>query len=176
MVSVICSNALSKSLLEEGITETGKLLDRTRELVIERFAKSGEQVKDGMDISLCKLTGNRLEWSGANNPIWIISKNELIELKPDKQPIGNYAEPKPFTTHTRVLEKEDSLYIFTDGFADQFGGPKGKKFMYKPFKELLVSIQDKSMDEQKLILEKQFEDWKGSNEQIDDVCIIGIRL
>jgi tetratricopeptide (TPR) repeat protein len=75
MVSVICSNALSKALLEEGITETGKLLDRTRELVIERFAKSGEQVKDGMDISLCKLTGNTLEWSGANNPLWVVRKN-----------------------------------------------------------------------------------------------------
>jgi serine phosphatase RsbU (regulator of sigma subunit) len=181
MVSVICSNALSKALLEEGITETGKLLDRTRELVIERFAKSGEKVKDGMDISLCKLHGNTLEWSGANNPLWIVSKNsegeyDLTEVKADKQPIGNYAEPKPFTSHTFELSKGDSIYIFTDGFADQFGGPKGKKFMYKPFKELLLSIQDKKMDEQKVILENQFNDWKGSHEQIDDVCIIGVRL
>jgi tetratricopeptide (TPR) repeat protein len=181
MVSVICSNALSKALLEEGITETGKLLDRTRELVIERFAKSGDQVKDGMDISLCKLTGNILEWSGANNPLWVVSKNteggnELREFKPDKQPIGNYAEPKPFTTHTIQLAQGDSIYIFTDGYADQFGGPKGKKFMYKPFKELLLSIQNLSMDEQKNKLEKQFNDWKGPNEQIDDVCIIGVKL
>jgi tetratricopeptide (TPR) repeat protein len=181
LVSVICSNALSKALLEEGITETGKLLDRTRELVIERFAKSGEQVKDGMDISLCKLTGNTLEWSGANNPLWVIRKNtegeyELQEFKPDKQPIGNYSEPKPFTTQAIQLAQGDSIYIFTDGYADQFGGPKGKKFMYKPFKELLLSFQNKSMDEQKNILEKQFEDWRGTNEQIDDVCIIGVRL
>jgi serine phosphatase RsbU (regulator of sigma subunit)/Flp pilus assembly protein TadD len=181
MVSVICSNALSKALLEEGITETGKLLDRTRELVIERFAKSGEQVKDGMDISLCKLTGNTLEWSGANNPLWVVRKNtegeyELQEFKPDKQPIGNYAEPKPFSSHSIELNQGDSIYIFTDGYADQFGGPKGKKFMYKPFKELLLSIQNLSMDEQKNRLEKQFNDWKGTNEQIDDVCIIGVRV
>lgn len=181
MVSVICSNALSKALLEEGITETGKLLDRTRELVIERFAKSGEQVKDGMDISLCKLTGYTLEWSGANNPLWLVKKNEmgeneLQEIKPDKQPIGNYAEPKPFSSHKIELNQGDTIYIFTDGFSDQFGGPKGKKFMYKPFKELLLSIQNLSMDEQKIILEKQFIDWKGSNEQIDDVCIIGVRI
>jgi len=181
MVSVICSNALSKALLEEGITETGKLLDRTRELVIDRFAKSGEQVKDGMDISLCKLTGNLLEWSGANNPLWIIKNNmegdaELIEIKGDKQPVGNYADPKPFITHSIELAEGDAIYIFTDGFADQFGGPKGKKFMYKPFKELLLSIQNKTMDEQKNILEQHFEDWKGGHEQIDDVCIIGVRV
>jgi tetratricopeptide (TPR) repeat protein len=181
MVSVICSNALSKALLEEGITETGKLLDRTRELVIDRFAKSGEQVKDGMDISLCKLTGNLLEWSGANNPLWIIKNNmdgdsELIEIKGDKQPVGNYADPKPFTTHSIELSEGDTIYIFTDGFADQFGGPKGKKFMYKPFKELLLSIQNKTMNEQKTILEQHFEEWKGGHEQIDDVCIIGVRI
>ncbi len=192
MVSVICSNALSKALLEEGITDPGKLLDRTRDLVIERFAKSGEQVKDGMDISLCKLTGNQLEWSGANNPIWIVRKiaadrgeetssvhnetHELIELKPDKQPIGNYAEPKPFTTHAVALSKGDTLYIFTDGFADQFGGPKGKKFMYKPFKELVLSMQAKTMDEQRSMLSQTFDEWKGAHEQIDDVCIIGVRL
>jgi tetratricopeptide (TPR) repeat protein len=181
MVSVVCSNALSKGLLEEGISDTGQLLDRTRELVIERFAKSGEHVKDGMDISLCKLQGNVLSWSGANNPLWIIRKSsnesaELLEIKPDKQPIGNYAEPKPFTTHHFELNPGDALYIFTDGFADQFGGPKGKKYMYKPFKELLINIHDKSMDEQKLILEKHFEDWKGGHEQVDDVCIIGVRI
>jgi serine phosphatase RsbU (regulator of sigma subunit)/Tfp pilus assembly protein PilF len=181
MVSVICSNALSKGLLEEGITETGKLLDRTRELVIERFAKSGEQVKDGMDISLCKLTDNLLEWSGANNPLWIIKNNiegdaEFIEIKGDKQPVGNYADPKPFATHSVKLTEGDTIYIFTDGYADQFGGPKGKKFMYKPFKELLLSIQNKTMDEQKIVLEHHFEEWRGGHEQIDDVCIIGVRI
>jgi serine phosphatase RsbU (regulator of sigma subunit) len=178
MVSVVCSNALSKALLEEGITETGKLLDRTRELVIERFAKSDEEVKDGMDISLCKLSSRTLEWSGANNPLWLIKKDavEIEEVKPDKQPIGNYAEPKPFTTHTIQLSEGDVLYIFTDGFADQFGGPKGKKFMYKPFKELLLTLQHQSMDEQKEIINQRFDEWRGAHEQVDDVCIIGVRV
>ena len=101
---------------------------------------------------------------------------ELIEIKPNKQPIGKTDNPLSFTTHEIQLQKGDTIYIFTDGFADQFGGPKGKKLMYKPFKELLLSIQDKSMDEQKALLEKYFEKWKGSLEQVDDVCVIGVRV
>ena len=199
MVSVVCSNALTKAVIEEKITEPGKILDRTRELVIERFAKSSEEVKDGMDISLCAIDFKTmtLQWAGANNPLWIVrnvelemlndeSKNEyskfntqnlkLIEIKPDKQPIGKVENPQPFTTHTIELQKGDSIYLFTDGFADQFGGPKGKKFKYKPFKELLLSIQDKSMDEQKQIIEQTFINWKGDLEQVDDVCVIGVKV
>tara|TARA_Y100000589_G_scaffold155323_1_gene147872 strand:+ start:102 stop:608 length:507 start_codon:yes stop_codon:yes gene_type:complete len=168
-------------------------------LVIERFVKSSEEVKDGMDISLCAIDFKTmtLQWAGANNPLWIVrnvelemlndeSKNEyskfntqnlkLIEIKPDKQPIGKVENPQPFTTHTIELQKGDSIYLFTDGFADQFGGPKGKKFKYKPFKELLLSIQDKSMDEQKQIIEQTFINWKGDLEQVDDVCVIGVKV
>ena len=183
MVSVVCSNALTKAVIEEKITEPGKILDRTRELVIERFAKSSEEVKDGMDISLCAIDFNKmtLQWAGANNPLWIVRKNEhqvaeLVEAKPDKQPIGKVENPQPFTTHTIELQKGDTIYIFTDGFADQFGGEKGKKFKYKSFKELLLSIQDKSMDEQKQIIEQTFINWKGELEQVDDVCVIGVRM
>ena len=152
-----------------------------------------------MDISLCAIDFKTmtLQWAGANNPLWIVrnvelemlndeSKNEyskfntqnlkLIEIKPDKQPIGKVENPQPFTTHTIELQKGDSIYLFTDGFADQFGGPKGKKFKYKPFKELLLSIQDKSMDEQKQIIEQTFINWKGELEQVDDVCVIGVRM
>ncbi|GAB4251695.1 MAG: hypothetical protein Kow0079_05830 [Vicingaceae bacterium] len=199
MVSVVCSNALTKTVVEEKITEPGKILDRTRELVIERFAKSSEDVKDGMDISLCAIDFKNmaLQWAGANNPLWIVrnvelemlndeSKNEyskfntqnlkLIEVKPDKQPIGKVENPQPFTTHTIKLQKGDTIYIFTDGFADQFGGPKGKKFKYKQFKELLLSIKDKSMDEQKEKIEDAFIKWKRDVDQVDDVCVIGVRI
>lgn len=184
MVSVICANALSKALLEERIMDPGKLLDRTRELVIERFAKSGEDVKDGMDISLCCLlpspAGERprvkLQWAGANNPLWIVRKKELLEFRPDKQPIGKYAEEKPFTTNSIDLQTDDSLYIFTDGYADQFGGEQGKKFKYAKLKELLLTIQHEKMDRQKEILNETFETWRGNLEQVDDVCIIGIRI
>ncbi len=176
MVSVICSNALSKALLKEGYLETGKLLDRTRELVIEKLGKSGEDVKDGMDISLIRLSKNFIQWSGANNPLWIIRNEKLIEYKADKQPIGKYLDQKPFVTHNLEIFENDKIYFFTDGFSDQFGGPKGKKFMHKNFKDLLMKLQNKSMAEQKELLNVAFENWRGSMEQVDDICIIGIRL
>jgi serine phosphatase RsbU (regulator of sigma subunit) len=191
LVSIICSSALSTALIEEKITNTGKLLDKTRELVIEKLTKSGEDVNDGMDISLCSLTKDEdkntynLEWSGANNPLWII-RNEpdpkgefdlnFIEFKPNKQPIGKYTNATDFDTHKVPLQKGDTIYIFTDGYADQFGGEKGKKFMYKPFKKLLVSINNLPMDEQKEVLLSQFESWKKDLEQVDDVCIIGVKV
>ena len=180
MVSVICNNGLNRSVREYGITDPGKILDKTREIVIQEFEKSEDEVKDGMDISICVVDGQKLLWAGANNPLWILrptkDKFEFIELKPDKQPIGKYAKENPFTTHEIDLKKRDTIYMFTDGFADQFGGKKAKKFMYKPFKELLLSIQDKTMDEQKVMLEQHFEAWKGSLEQVDDVCIIGVKI
>lgn len=191
LVSVVCSNALTKALLEEEISESGKILDRARELVIEKFSKSGSDVKDGMDISLCRLDikNLKLQWSGANNPLWIVrnAKNnfangspevlvELLETKPDKQPIGKYAEAKPFTTHNLDLDSGDCIYIFTDGYSDQFGGNDGKKFKAASLKKLLLSLQDRSMDEQKTIIHQTFENWRGSLEQIDDVCIIGVKI
>src|SRR5690606_21355148 len=140
------------------------LLDRTRELVVERFAKSGEEVKDGMDISLCALEMKtlKLQWSGANNPLWIINNGELKKFKPDKQPIGVFSENKPFETHNIQPEKEDIIYIFSDGYADQFRGSKGKTFMAKKLGEKILSIHQKTMDEQKYIPQKTFEDWKGN--------------
>ena len=100
----------------------------------------------------------------------------LIEIKPDKQPIGNYADAKPFTNHEMDLEKGDVLYTFSDGYPDQFGGPKGKKFMYKQFRNLLLEIHQKPMDDQYKLLHNTFEEWRGDLEQIDDVCIIGVRI
>lgn len=180
MVSVVCSTALTKALLEEKIRDTGALLDRTRELVINQLAKSGEEVKDGMDISLCALNTqtNRIQWSGANNPLWILRKGaqEIDEKKPDKQPIGIHSNPKPFTSYEFQLNLGDTVYVFTDGYQDQFGGYKGKKFKAAQLKQLLLANQSVSIEKQGEILIEAFENWKGDLEQIDDVCVIGVRI
>jgi serine phosphatase RsbU (regulator of sigma subunit) len=178
MVSVVCSNALNRGVKELGISDPGKLLDTARELVVERFALSESEVKDGMDISLCALNTktNTLKYAGANNPLWIVRNGEVLETKANKQPIGKTDNPEPFNTHTIQLQKEDSLYLFTDGFADQFGGERGKKYKYRPFKQLLIEIQDKSLEEQRDTINTEFETWKGDLEQVDDVCIIGVKI
>ncbi len=176
MVSVVCNNGLNRSVREHGLIDPAEILNKTREIVIEEFEKSDEEVKDGMDIALCSLSGNQLQYAGANNPLWIVRNGEIIETKADKQPIGKYAEQNPFTTHTFELQPNDSMYIFTDGFHDQFGGDKGKKFKASKMKELILSIQEKNMDEQKNIVNSSFEKWKGDLEQVDDVCIIGVRI
>jgi len=180
MVSVVCSTALNSAVKEFHITEPGKVLDKTRELLIETFEKSESEVNDGMDVSLASLTpsegGIKLQWAGANNPLWYVQDNVMKEINPDKQPIGNYEITKPFTTHTIKLKKGDTLYLFTDGYADQFGGPKGKKFKYKQLQEKILAVSHQSMSEQKQILEATLAEWKGSLEQVDDVLIIGIRV
>jgi len=187
MVSVICSNALNRAVKEFNIIETGKILDKARELVIETFEKSDADVKDGMDISLLCIDAKnkKISWSGANNPLWYIRSSvsssgvdckELIEIKADKQPIGKTDLPKPFTSHQIDYVKGTSFYLFTDGFADQFGGPKGKKFKYKQLSDLIFKKQDQSMAEQEKILENAFMGWKGDLEQVDDICIIGVRI
>lgn len=176
MVSVVCNNGLNQSVREHGLAEPGKILDKTREIVIAEFEKSEEEVKDGMDISLCALNGHTLQWAGANNPIWIVRDGELMGTKPDKQAIGKIDNPTPFTTHEFTLEQGDSIYIFTDGFQDQFGGEKGKKFKPANFKKLLLSIQSEPMKKQLEIIDAAFEEWKGNLEQVDDVCVIGVRI
>ena len=177
MVSVICNNGLNRSVREHGLTDPGEILNKTREIVIQEFEKSDEEVKDGMDISLCALDGKILKWAGANNPIWIVknNSNEIFEIKANKQPIGKYAENNSFTTHTIELESGDSIYIFTDGFQDQFGGEQGKKFKASKFKELILSIQKKTMSLQRIAINEAFENWQGNLEQVDDVCVIGMK-
>ena len=195
MVSVVCSNALNRAVREFVLTEPAKILDKTLEIVIERFAKSEEEVKDGMDIALCALNlkTKELQYAGANNPLWVIGKpggnleNQLgipamveeelalYEVKATKQPIGKYVDPKPFENHSVQLEKGDTFYIFSDGYPDQFGGDKGKKLKAKAFKQLLLSMQHQGMDAQRILLDDFFEVWRGDHEQIDDVCVIGVR-
>lgn len=199
MVSVVCNNGLNRSVREYGLTDPGKILDKTREIVISEFEKSEEEVKDGMDIALCLLEGTTLKYAGAHNPLWVIRKDSteveeikaefsaetkverhgdylFIEVKADKQPIGKYDEPTPYTTHTIELNEGDSFYIFSDGYADQFGGENGKKFKAANFKKLLQSIQSEPMELQKELIDGAFENWKGELEQLDDVCVIGVRV
>jgi len=178
LVSVICSNALNRTVKEFHITEPGKILDKVRELVLETFEKSESNVQDGMDISLCCLNTktNEMQWSGAYNSLWYIQNGEMKELPADKQPIGKVDKPQAFNTYNLNLQKGDTLYLFTDGYADQFGGPKGKKFKYKPMEELLFANATKPMEEQKNILENTLNEWKGTLEQVDDILMIGIRI
>ena len=187
LVSVVCCNALNRTVNEFKLSDPGKILDKTRELVLESFSKNGADIKDGMDISLICINGNSVKWAGANNPFWyIVSSFEgsdrrsgdvaIKEIKANKQPIGKIDNPEPFTTHTIELQKGDSLYLFTDGFADQFGGPKGKKFKYKQLEELLISTNPLSVNSQHEALKNALKNWMGNLEQVDDICVIGIRL
>jgi serine phosphatase RsbU (regulator of sigma subunit) len=178
MVSVVCHNAMNRSVKEFMLVKPSDILDKTREIVMETFEKSDEDVNDGMDIALCSINteSNKLNFAGANNGLYLIRDNEVTQIKPDKQPIGNYKDSKPFTNHEMDLQKGDVIYAFSDGYPDQFGGPKGKKFMYKPFRNLLLEIHQKPMSEQHNILLEAFEDWRGELEQIDDVCVIGVRI
>jgi ligand-binding sensor domain-containing protein/serine phosphatase RsbU (regulator of sigma subunit) len=179
MVSVVCYNALNRSVREYGLTKPGEILDRTREIILSELSKHDENVKDGMDISLIVIEkkSRKLEWAGANNPLWIISaySKELVEIKADKQPIGLHIRSTPFKTHQVNLEKGDTLILLTDGFADQFGMETGKKFKSANLKRLL-SEHASSMSELENSMSATFENWKGEEEQVDDVCIIALRI
>ncbi len=178
IVSVVCSNALNRSVKEYHLTTPSSILDKTRELVLETFSKSGEDVKDGMDISLLVFDFNNktVQWSGANNALWYIHEGTFHELKADKQPIGKSETAKPFTNHLIPFQTNTSFYLFTDGFPDQFGGPDGKKFKYSRFAELLKESSRLSMGVQAKHLSESFHRWKNTQEQTDDVCVIGIRI
>jgi two-component system, sensor histidine kinase LadS len=142
--------------------------------------KTENTIRDGMDMSICAVdySSNQIQFAGANNPIYLIRNKELIEYKADKQPIGAYIDERvtPFTNHTIATQKGDCLYLFTDGYADQFGGPKGKKFKNQQFKELLIEVSALPMETQKQTLKNKINDWKGSLEQVDDILVIGIRI
>jgi serine phosphatase RsbU (regulator of sigma subunit) len=180
MVSVVCNNALNRSLNEFGEREPGKIFDRTRELILENFSKSDEEVKDGMDASLCclNLEKSELLWAGANNPLWIYRNGAKIieEIKPDKQPIGSAHKPSAFTTHKIEIYPNDVLYLFTDGFTDQFGGSKNKKLTKRIFREILTQIAELPMEEQRSRLLDFHLQYRGKNEQVDDICIIGVKV
>ncbi|UCG28538.1 MAG: SpoIIE family protein phosphatase, partial [Bacteroidales bacterium] len=157
------------------------ILNELRAHVIKSLRQTGKEgeSKDGMDIALCIIdTENmELEFSGANNPLLLVRNEELQVFKGDKMPIGIHHRAKePFNLHTINLQEGDILYTHSDGYVDQFGGPEGKKFMSKKFKELLVEIHKKDMQEQKSILENTLMDWMKNTEQVDDVLVMGVRI
>jgi serine phosphatase RsbU (regulator of sigma subunit) len=207
MVSVVGYNNLNRCINEFKLLKPSDILNRLNLLVEESFEMGGKskgEINDGMDIALCSINyieqkdptspKVRLQYSGANNPLWIIRKDQcrviasenvntfsfngycLIEVIPNKQPIGRFRDRLPFNNHEFELFENDQIYIFSDGYADQFGGPKGKKFKQKQLKELLMSIQHLDMDEQKERLYHRFNEWRGNEEQVDDICVIGIRI
>jgi serine phosphatase RsbU (regulator of sigma subunit)/predicted negative regulator of RcsB-dependent stress response len=145
-----------------------------------RSANGSENIQDGMDIAFClvDLNKNILKYAGANNPCWIVRNKQILQLKPLKQAItaSNEYEKKKFVDQEIELQKGDSIYLFTDGYADQFGGPDGKKFKYKTLGDLLISINDQPLEKQKQLLEEHFLQWKGDLEQVDDVLVMGIKI
>ncbi len=178
MVSVIGHNGLNRSIKELEIQQPSKVLDNLTEYVEETLYNEEKGMKDGMDICYCKFDqgSNTIQFSGANNPLYVISDGALTIYPPDKQPIGIFESREQFTQKEIQVKKGDCLYLFSDGYADQFGGPKGKKFKYKQFQELLISIAKLPMANQREALSEAFHTWKGDLEQLDDVCILGIRV
>ena len=184
-MSMINTSLLNESVNEKRILQPNEILNEVRRGIIRSLKQkgtSGEQ-KDGMDAGIVSLEMNgnscKLQYAGANNSMYIIRKSDnpvLDEIDPDPMPVAISDRTADFTNNVIELHKGDSFYIFTDGYADQFGGPKGKKFKYAQFKQLLLSIQSKTMDEQKEILDKTMADWKGNLEQIDDILVIGVRI
>ncbi len=177
-MSMLGINLLNEIVIERGVTNPGDILNRLREEIVRSLKTDDGYSKDGMDAVVCKIDfeSNILEYAAANNPIYLIRKNELIVLSAQKMPVGYSDIMDSFETKSISIEPADSIYTITDGFADQFGGPKGKKFKYKQLKELLVSISNVSMQSQLSTLDETFENWKGNLEQVDDVCVIGIKI
>jgi serine phosphatase RsbU (regulator of sigma subunit) len=175
---------LNEIVLKEGIVEPHLILNKLRNRVKKTLKQEGKEgeAKDGMDVALVVFdeTQKKLYFSGAYNPVLIYRGEELFEIKADRMPIGIYIKEKEsFTLNEFDYQSGDTFYIFSDGYPDQFGGPKGQKFRIKTMKALLASIQDKPMNKQKEILNKTIEDWMAETEgqeQIDDMVIIGVKL
>lgn len=178
MVSVVCSNALNRVVKEYNLFDPGQILTKTRELVVATFQESTREVKDGMDIALCCLEkqSRKVTFSGANRPCWVIDENmDFHELKGQKQHIGLQQHMMAFESVT--LEVQSGWVILTsDGMADQFGGPQGKKWMTKTLKQNVSAMARQPGHLQKMNLEWAFQQWKGNAEQVDDVCVLGVKI
>jgi serine phosphatase RsbU (regulator of sigma subunit) len=182
LVSLVCHNALNRAVKELGLLQPSLILDCAADLIIENFSKNNkanDEIKDGMDLALCALntkTGE-LQFAGAQNPIWIFKANHtIVEIKGDKQPIGKIENRLAFTNKKYQLENNDTIYLFSDGFADQFGGQNGKKLQRGKFKELIHKIHHLPLNQQQNELISFFESYKGKFEQIDDVCVMAVKF
>ena len=180
-MSMLGSVYLFEIINERGVRSPEQILNRLRERVIHSLKRSGtnSSLKDGMDMVMCTFSPDRktVKFACAMNPLWVIRKNAVIEYRADKFPVGEYhGDMKDFTLLEHKAESGDMIYIFSDGYADQFGGSAGKKFKYKQLRDILCSIATLPCDEQRNRLEESFIEWKGNHEQVDDVLVIGIRI
>lgn len=178
LMSVVCHHALQKAIKEFNLTEPGTILDKTRQIIIESLNATQQNIKDGMDCSLLAINNadQTIQWAGANNHVWIQDNNTLTEIKADKQPVAFYENTKSFTTHGLPVQKGDFVYLFTDGYGDQFGGPRGKKFKNKALKEFLMTVYNTPVEKQAEMLQKNFINWKQALDQVDDVAIAVIKV
>ena len=180
ILSIMCADTLNRLVDDMQMKDTAEILDAAREIIIGYLGQGEDKMQDGMDIALCRLNlkNNELQYAGANNPIYIFKdkSKEISILKSDKQPVAHYIKQKPFTSQTITVCKKDTIFLFTDGYADQFGGDKGKKFKYKNFREFLFSNVEKSMEEQKKELDKNLRNWMKDLEQVDDICVMGVKV
>jgi serine phosphatase RsbU (regulator of sigma subunit) len=180
-MSMLGNSLLNQIVAEQGIIQPSKILDELRERVMRSLKQSGAdgETRDGMDICLCRLdlTSHTIVFAGANNSVYLVRNGELREYRGNKQPIGiHMAEMHPFSEQAFEVSKGDCLYAFSDGYADQFGGEKGKKFKYSRFEELILKEHKNSMSNQSEVYWNTFETWRGEFEQVDDVCVIGVRV
>jgi serine phosphatase RsbU (regulator of sigma subunit) len=180
LMSIMGVTFLNEIIAHGSFSNAGSILNLMREHVMDALCQTGDENerKDGIDLALCVIDPktNILSFSGAFNPVYIVRDSKLVEITGDMMPVGvDAVEELCFTSHLYQLNHNDTIYLFTDGFADQFGGPDNRKFKYKPFRNLLCEISGLSMDDQKLTIEKTFNNWKGNLKQLDDVLIFGFR-
>lgn len=182
LISIVNFNLLNKAVLEQGLKEAGEILDCVNVWLTEALHQTYQEstVRDGMDISLCvidKLT-RKMNYAGAFNSIYIVNGEMVNELRADKQPVGAFIEDniKKFTNKYHQLHENDVVYMFTDGYADQFGGENGKKFKYKNLQHLLLEVHTHPFHEQKILVSQAINGWKGKLEQIDDILLLGFKI
>ncbi len=181
-MSIVGNNILNQSLIETQNATPAMLLDKLNKGVSETLKLSSDdsKVRDGMDIALCSVNLHKMElhYAGAYNPLFIIRNKELIEIKGDNIAIGNYVENQhqKYMNHIMPLHKGDMIYVFSDGYADQFGGPNGKKFKVTHFKEMLIGLASETVHHQRTILEETIEEWRKGIMQVDDMLIIGVKI
>lgn len=181
-MSIIGSNELDYAVRIKKAKTAGEILDALNEGVGNTLRQETNltKIRDGMDISICVIDykNNTLEYAGAYNPLYYVRNGEMEVIKADKFAIGSHIEypENKYTTHTIQTQKGDTFYIFSDGFADQFGGGNGRKYMYKRFREFLLEHSNKPMDEQPKLLEEENITWRGKEDQVDDIIVIGIRI
>jgi serine phosphatase RsbU (regulator of sigma subunit) len=181
-MSIVANNLLNQAVKQMGLTRPSEILDYLNEGITNTLHQTYEEssVKDGLDIAICTLNpkNRKLEFAGAYNPLYVFRNQQLTTVRGDRFPVGMFVgeEIKSFTNHTIQLEPDDVVYIFSDGFADQFGGSRGKKLKLNGFRELLLNIHRKPMKEQEHLLALKLKEWMGDLDQVDDILVIGVHI